>query len=72
MTDKLDFTDADRDSVAWKKLRPLIAQRIQSLREQNDNNLDAIDTANRRGRIAELKYLLTLAEPAPAIVVDDS
>ena len=45
--------------------------RLEELRKRNDGDLSAEQTAKIRGRIAELKDLLTLAQPAPALVADE-
>ena len=66
---KLDATD--RQSLTWRNLSAHIAQRLQKLRAQNDNDLDPISTARLRGEVKSLKYLLALGEsPAPAPETD--
>ena len=58
----IDFT-----SPTWHAVQALTAQKVAQLREQNDSPaLDAVATANKRGRIAAWKELLALAEPRPA------
>lgn len=68
---RLSLDDTDRHSLVWRKLEAYINERIDELRMMNDNDKDAIETARLRGRIAELKILLTQATPAPAFVVND-
>ena len=47
----------------------MAAQKVAQLREQNDSPaLDAVATAQKRGRIAAWKELLALAESKPAPV----
>jgi len=63
-----DFGPADRQTPTWAKLERHLNMRLASLREQNDGDSDAVATATRRGRIAEVKYLLVLGkERAPVI-----
>lgn len=47
--------------------------RLASLRLKNDGDLDPIQTARLRGQIFELKQLLELDKPPPAVTqVDDA
>lgn len=58
----IDFT-----SPTWHALQAMAATKLQELREQNDSpTLDAVATANKRGRISVWKELLALAEPKPS------
>lgn len=50
----------ERQSAVWIKLRDHMAQRLADLRTKNDGPHDGVDTANLRGRIAQLKELLAL------------
>ena len=57
----------DFASPTWHAVQALAAQKVAQLREQNDSpTLDAVTTAQKRGRIAAWKELLALAEPKPA------
>jgi len=56
------FSVYDRTTPTWKKVEAHIESRIASLRTKNDTNLDAVETAKLRGRIAELKRLASLGE----------
>ena len=57
----------DFASPTWHAIQTLAAQKVTHLREQNDSPaLDAVATAQKRGRIAAWKELLALAEPKPA------
>ncbi len=52
----------DPRSETWRFLEQHINERLQSLRLQNDAvTLDATATATLRGRIAELKSMLSLS-----------
>lgn len=56
----------DVRSETWKRLEAQIRSRLEFLREQNDDPSSSdteSTTARRRGRIAELKLILALAEP---------
>ena len=62
----LDFT-----STTWRAIEHMAQERIATLREKNDSpSMDALRTADTRGRIAAWKELLALATPAPAPTVD--
>ena len=55
----------DFRSRTWKRLTQTLEDRLQELRELNDNpSFDEIKTAGIRGGIAELKRILSLAEQA--------
>ena len=57
----------DFASPTWHAVQALAAQKVAQLREQNDSpTLDAVATANKRGRIAAWKEVLALAGPRPA------
>jgi hypothetical protein len=62
--DKLSRNDIA--SATWQKLAKHLARRIDDLRAQNDGQLSELDTARLRGRIAEIKQILSLAEDLPA------
>ena len=62
----LDFT-----STTWRVIEHTAQERIATLREKNDSpSMDALRTAELRGRIAAWKDLLALANQAPAPTVD--
>lgn len=55
----------DFRSATWKRLSQTIEERIDELRQLNDNpSFDEKKTAGIRGGIAELKRILSLAEQA--------
>ena len=62
----------DRQSPTWRKLRDHFEQRLQELREKNDNDLDAAATAKVRGAIREVIYLLALGDQDPATEADEA
>ena len=57
---------ADRVSACWAHLRTHLYERLDNLRKQNDGDKDEIQTAKLRGRIAEVKALLSLEQDSPA------
>ena len=54
----------DFRSATWKRLTKVLEDRVQELRELNDQSFDQTKTAGIRGGIAELKRILSLAEQA--------
>lgn len=57
----------DTNSPTWHAIEQHAQAQIATLRERNDSpSLDALQTADTRGRIAAWKQLLALATPAPA------
>lgn len=50
-------TFEDKNSPLWHKLDAATKGRLESLRRQNDGDLDVLKTAILRGRISELKKL---------------
>jgi len=57
------LTDSERISACWVKLEKHIKDEIEVLRQRNDADVDAVKTANLRGRILALKQILSLAAP---------
>ncbi|OGT57521.1 MAG: hypothetical protein A3E01_08255 [Gammaproteobacteria bacterium RIFCSPHIGHO2_12_FULL_63_22] len=66
------LNDQDLQTAVWKKITAHLEQRIQALRERNDKELDDTKTAKLRGRIAEVKELMALDQPAPSVDADDT
>jgi hypothetical protein len=61
------LSQAEQQSALWLKLKEHALKRLEQLRVQNENNLDATETAKLRGRIAEIKSFLKLDTPASEI-----
>lgn len=65
----------DFRSTTWKRLTQTLEERLQELRELNDNpSFGPEKTAQIRGGISELKRILSLAEMAslsPAVDPDE-
>lgn len=61
----------DLTSPTWRAIERMAQVQIDTLRVKNDStSMDALRTAETRGRIAAWKELLALAKPAPAPTVD--
>jgi hypothetical protein len=58
----------DFGSSSWRELDRLLRQKLETLREKNDNPLDLSETADIRGRIAVIKELLALPRTSAALV----
>lgn len=53
------LTSFERQSPVWRKLMERFEARLHNLRALNDGPKDAIETADIRGRIAEIKSLMS-------------
>lgn len=58
----IQLNDHDKQSALWKKLTTHYTGQLAKLRNQNDGVQSEIETARLRGRIAEIKTFLKLAE----------
>lgn len=58
------LTREDLGTPTWERLTLDLRMRLDALRIENDSASDHDTTTKRRGRIAELKGLLDLAEQA--------
>lgn len=65
------LTKEDVDSPTWKRIRARLERRLEELRAKNDRPASVEETAATRGKIAEIKFLLTMDSPSPAIVTDE-
>lgn len=66
----VDFTISDRKSAAWQKMMQHLCECLETLRKQNDGNLDLESTQKLRGRISQCKALLALDNPMPPVTDD--
>lgn len=57
---QLVLTIEERRSALWAKLSDHFEYRLSEMRKQNDSDKSDTDTANLRGRIAELKLIISL------------
>jgi len=64
---RLVLSEADKRSPLWLALMIHWEARIDMLRMQNEGDKDQAETANLRGRIAELRANLALAKDQPKI-----
>lgn len=71
MSSMNELTPTERNSDLWKKIEKIMQDRLEMNRRKNDAHQDIAATANLRGRIGELKFLLALGDtPDPAILSD--
>lgn len=69
--ERFKLADSDLVSTTWAKLGKRLQERLQTLRAENDGPLDQVATAALRGRIAEVKLLLSAAEKDPPPITID-
>lgn len=65
--DDFKVSPHERTSPLWRALANHYTERLAMLRAQNDAAKSPEDTAHLRGRIAECKSLLALADDRPVI-----
>lgn len=53
----------DRTDKSWPAIKQHIELRIETLRNQLEGQLSETETANIRGRIAELRFMQNAAKP---------
>ena len=56
----IELTHSERQSAPWRKLMERFTTRLDALRIMNDGPKDATETAEIRGRIAEIKALMSM------------
>ena len=66
------LSKAEKETAVWLKLKAHFEERLEEVRKQNDANLSPEETANRRGKIAELKRILALEKPPSSIKTIDA
>ncbi len=60
------LTPQELNDPVWQKLEARYTARLDTLRKQNDNSgLGEVETARLRGRIEEVKKLLSIGTPNP-------
>lgn len=64
------LTTQEKQSGLWGKLAEHIQTRLETLRKQNDGDLNEILTAKLRGQIATYRDLLALGKNMPPIEED--
>jgi len=65
MMDKNTLNATELQSATWQKLKKELYRELNTLREKNDKNLDAAETAHVRGQIQAIRNLLKIEEEAP-------
>lgn len=55
----------ERLSSVWKKLKAHLEERREFVRAQLEADLDVVETAKLRGRIAQIRELLRAADDPP-------
>lgn len=63
----MNFTQADRDSNTWHKLKEHLEERRQLHRIRNDGKMSEADRNFLIGQIAEINALLRLEDVSPVI-----
>lgn len=58
--DRFQLTDTEKSSALWLRLKTHYEKRLASLRSANDDPATEEETARRRGRIHEVKLILSL------------
>lgn len=61
----LALTDSDRLSPTWTRLKKHLQGRLEALRNELEQDLPEEKTAKVRGRLAEVKSLLSLEKNSP-------
>lgn len=54
-----------KNSQEWLIISDYLEQRLQELREKNDNPLTELETAQLRGSVREIKLILKLPQKMP-------
>lgn len=67
LPERFTLTYADKQSGLWVGLTEHMKERIRRLQQELESSLGPEETANRRGRIAELRALLALEKDPPPL-----
>lgn len=59
------LSEEEKRNPLWTRLMKHFEERLQELRLMNDATRSEVDTANLRGKIAEIKELIRLNEFRP-------
>lgn len=60
--EKFQLSVSDKQTHTWEKILEQMHKRLAEARAKNDHKQSEVDTAELRGKIAELKYWIALAE----------
>jgi len=63
----MKLTELERQSAVWVKLEEYLNKKLVDLRKQNDGDMSLEATARLRGRIAQVKFILSLGETSEAM-----
>jgi len=63
METEFKLTQLEMTSSTWARVSTHLEARLQVLREKNDNSQDEQSTARLRGRIEEIKKMLSAGKP---------
>lgn len=63
----LELTEEDRRNPLWLRLERHLTERLAFLRKENDASREHAQTEHQRGRIAEIKAILALADEKPRV-----
>jgi len=63
----MKLTELDVHSSLWTKIRSELESRLETLRKENDGSLSHDETQKLRGRIAEVKTILSWAVTPPVV-----
>jgi hypothetical protein len=63
----MKLTQGERNTAVWAKIEQYAREKLDVLRKKNDAPLTDLQTAQIRGRIAELKDLLDIAEDVKVV-----
>jgi hypothetical protein len=68
----MTLSDIERHSALWKKIDTKLQERMEVFRQKNDADLNDIETAKLRGRIAMIKEIAAWGDPPhPAMAADE-
>ena len=60
----------DKHSAAWQTVKQFTEEKLAEMREENDRDLDPVETSKLRGRIEFAKEVLALEKaPEPKLEV---
>lgn len=65
--DRLILTEAQKASPVWAAIERHLQTRLATFRKQNDDQPSEAATQKLRGRIAEVKALLAIADDPPRV-----
>jgi hypothetical protein len=66
------FKIEDKASLEWIRIKGYCEQRVAELHEENEADLDEVETANIRGKIAMAKAIMALDQTEIAAEVIDT